>query len=200
MPATGAAGSTCAHSGEGETIRARASVAKPTEASAIPPAITSRRVVVTLSSLELKQRQVARGCYDWFRLSIAGMVLSAPSTRQDFLPVLTGMPGAGNVPRRTAALSHDNNPAKQFVSDSPKYMRIAPSGLDFDRNLDEHFVRRRLIVDRPGNKLRRLVTRFFAEETRLWGKVIAEARITIAQGEPSVRSRTVANGPRATET
>jgi hypothetical protein len=128
------------------------------------------------------------------------MVRSAPSTRQDFLPVLTGMLGAGNVPRRTAALSHDNNPANSFVSDSSKYMRIAPNGLDFDRNLEEHFVRRRLILDRPGNKRRRLVTRFFAEETRPWGKVIAEAHIPIAQGEPPVRSRTVADGRRGTET
>jgi hypothetical protein len=79
-------------------------------------------------------------------------------------------------------------------------MRIAPNGLDFDRNLEEHFVRRRLILDRPGNKRRRLVTRFFAEETRLWGKVIAEPHIPIAQGEPPVRSRTVADGRRGTET
>jgi hypothetical protein len=46
--------------------------------------------------------------------------------RQDFLPVLTECQAAGNVPRRTAALSHDNNPADQFVSDWSKYMRIAP--------------------------------------------------------------------------
>jgi hypothetical protein len=63
------------------------------------------------------------------------------------------------------------------------------------RNLEEHFVRPRLILDHPGNKRRRLVTRFFAEETRLWGKVIAKTPITIAQGEPPVRSRTVADDP-----
>jgi len=46
-----------------------------------------------------------------------------------------------------------------------------------------------------GNKLCRLVTRFFAEETRLLGKVIAEAHIKREQGDPPVRSRTVADGP-----
>jgi hypothetical protein len=101
-------------------------VAKPTEASAIPPAITSRRVVVTLSSLELKQRQVAWRYYDWFRPSIAGIVLSAPSTVKIFSLCSPECQAAGNVPRRTAALGHDNNPADQFVSDSSKYMRSAP--------------------------------------------------------------------------
>jgi hypothetical protein len=52
--------------------------------------------------------------------------------RQDFLPVLTECWTAGNV-RRMAALSHDNNPADQIVSDSSKYMRVAPRALDFDR-------------------------------------------------------------------
>jgi len=43
-------------------------------------------------------------------------------------------------------------------------------GLDFDRNLDEHFVRRRLIVDRPGNKLRRLVTKFLCGRDQVVGQ------------------------------
>jgi hypothetical protein len=38
---------------------------------------------------------------------------------QDFLPVLAERQATGNV-RRMAALSHDNNPADQFVSDSSK--------------------------------------------------------------------------------
>jgi hypothetical protein len=84
-------------------------------------------VVVTLSSLELKQRQVAWRYYDWFRPSIAGIVLSAPSTVKIFSLCSPECQAAGNVPRRTAALGHDNNPADQFVSDSSKYMRSANS-------------------------------------------------------------------------
>jgi len=68
------------------------------------------------------------------------------------------------------------------------------------RNLEEHFVRLRLIFDHPGNKPRRLVTRFFAEETRLWSKMIAKAliakaHIKIEQGKQPVRSRNIANDP-----
>jgi len=33
-----------------------------------------------------------------------------------------GRQAAEDVPRRTAALSHDNNPANQFVSDSSQYI------------------------------------------------------------------------------
>jgi hypothetical protein len=82
-------------------------------------------VVVTLSSLELKQRQVAWRYYDWLRPSIAEIVLSAPSTVKIFSLCSPECQAAGNVPRRTAALGHDNNPADQFVSDSSKYMRSA---------------------------------------------------------------------------
>jgi hypothetical protein len=57
------------------------------------------------------------------------------------------------------------------------------------------FSRPRLILDHPGNKPRRLVTRFIAEETRLWGKMIAKAHIKIEQGKRPVRSRNVANDP-----
>jgi hypothetical protein len=53
----------------------------------------------------------------------------------------------------------------------------------------------RLILDHAGNKRCRLVTRFVAEETRLWGKMIAKAHIKMEQGKPWVRSRTVANDP-----
>jgi hypothetical protein len=56
-------------------------------------------------------------------------------------------------------------------------------------------VRPRLILDRPGNKLCALVTRFFVEETGLWGKMIAEAHVKIDQGKRPVRLRTVANDP-----
>jgi hypothetical protein len=90
-------------------------------------------VVVTLSSLELKQRQVAWRYYDWLRPSIAEIVLSAPSTVKIFSLCSPECQAAGNVPRRTAALGHDNNPADQFVSDSSKYMRCAPTALDFGR-------------------------------------------------------------------
>jgi hypothetical protein len=61
------------------------------------------------------------------------MVLNAPSTVKIFSLCSPECQAAGNVPHRTAALSHDNNPTNQFVSDSPKYMRISPNGLDFDR-------------------------------------------------------------------
>ena len=56
-------------------------------------------------------------------------------------------------------------------------------------------MRLRLILDHPGNKLCSLVTRFFAEETGLWGKMIAKAHIKTDQGKRPVRSRTVANDP-----
>jgi hypothetical protein len=60
------------------------------------------------------------------------MVLAAPRTVKIFSLCSPECQAAGHVPRRTAALSRDNNPANQFVSDSSKYMRIAPYGLDFD--------------------------------------------------------------------
>jgi len=61
------------------------------------------------------------------------MVLSAPSIVKVLSLCLPECQAAGNVPRRTAALGHDNNPADEFVSDSSKYMRSAPTALDFGR-------------------------------------------------------------------
>jgi len=63
------------------------------------------------------------------------MVLSAPSTVKIFSLCSPECQAAGNVPRRTAALGHDNNPANQFVSDSSKYIDRASRrrALDFSR-------------------------------------------------------------------
>jgi hypothetical protein len=117
------------------------------------------------------------------------MVLAAPRTVKIFSLYSPECQAAGHVPRRTAALSRDNNPANQFVSDSSKYMRIAPYGLDFDCFEPLAASSRRLVPGDEaqwGGRLHGLLRGRFSPLP-----ISASlAHITIAQGEPPVRSRT----------
>src|SRR6266478_4645799 len=53
----------------------------------------------------------------------------------------------------------------------------------------------RLILDHPGQQTMHACDEVLCGRDRLLGKVIAKAHIKIEQGEPPVRSRTVADGP-----